>query len=407
MWFPSVLQRWRSGWPPVRPNGRPARRKPASPPFTVEALEDRTVPSFLASVSYGTGGYPTDVAVGDFNKDGVPDMAVVNAMDNNVSVRLGNGDGTFGGAKTFATGKGPWSIGAGDFNNDGRLDIVTTSASGVSTLLGNGDGTFQPPKSVSVGKGQNVNQLAVGDLNGDGTVDLAVTGTKFVSGGPGPGGGLHSFSEDGYLSVLLGKGDGSFRITASLLFSNAGPSSIALADFSSDGKLDVVVYVPGVYLLLGNGDGTLGSPTRIAGVYGSLAVGDLNGDGRFDLVGRGRDAAVTVALGNGDGTFQPAQSFAADPASVGTNSDPMAHAVTLADINHDGKLDIVTSNRFSGTVSVLLGNGDGTFGSAQTLAVSGPGALAVADLNGDGWLDLVVANVDSNTVAVLLNDGHW
>jgi hypothetical protein len=355
------------------------------------------VPSLLASVSY-PGGF-NDVAVADFNKDGVPDIVSTIYSSNTVSVLLANGDGTFGAAKNAAASASHLTL--GDFNGDGRVDVVGTNSNGLTVLLGKGDGTFLAPQKVSVPKGQTPEFMAAGDLNGDGLLDLVVAGDKAKSTGRGPGGGQGGGSDASYLTVLLGKGDGTFRTTTNFLVSAGGPSAVTLGDFTGDGKPDVVLSGYFVYLLLGNGDGTLQPATTIRMGTGPLAVGDLNGDGKLDVitVSPYTGIPVNIVLGNGDGSFQPVEYYHLDPAAGGP------FQVALGDFNGDGKLDIVTANLQGSTVSVLLGNGDGTFQAARSFATGPePNAVAVGDFNGDGWLDLAVTD---GSVWVLLNDGHW
>src|SRR5207249_4538255 len=184
--------------------------------------------------------------------------------------------------------------------------------------------------------------------------------------------------------------------------------SVALGDVNGDGKLDLVTANYGansVTVLLGNRDGTFtaaaGSPVAVGSCPYSVAVGDVNGDGKLDLttVNSGSNN-VTVLLGNGDGTFTAP---GGSPA-VGSNSVFGA----LGDVNGDGKLDLVTANYGSNNVTVLLGNGNGTFTAASGSPVTvgfAPNSVALGDVNGDGKLDLVVANGDSNTLTVMLGIG--
>jgi hypothetical protein len=392
MWLTSLISR--------RPSRflrrQPVRRRPASSRLTVEALEDRTVPSFLPPVSYPVG--TNAVVVGDFNNDGIPDLAAT--ADNTVSVLLGNANGTFQPALT-STGIDNGTLFGfviSDFNRDGKLDIAAMAWDSVSTLLGRGDGTFQPLSRFTVSSMQLVTSLAAGDFNGDGTPDLVVGGYSQTALG-GNKEHLPTIKTTFYDALLLANGDGSFRAARTI---NAA-AHVTAGDFNGDGKLDVLMDSPGVSLALGNGDGTLKKPIAVAtAISGLVTVGDFNSDGRPDFVVTGSGSVITY-LGNGDGTFLAPRSSS----SAVSTSD-----VAVGDLNHDGMLDLVTMNGPSGTASVLFGTGDGTFQAAQSFtAGSSLIGLAVADFNGDGWLDLAVGNWDSATrshsLNVLLNDGHW
>ena len=273
-----------------------------------------------------------------------------------MGVLLGNGDGTFQPVVTYGTG-GPadseaFDVAVADVNRDGKPDLIvansgnifTNDGGSVAVLLGNGDGTFQPAVAYSSGGG-DVMAVAVADVNGDGNPDLLATDYW------------------GYpantVSVLLGNGDGTFQPAVTYGSGGASPTSIAVADLNGDNKPDLVVA--------------------------NQCFADCSGAG-----------SVAVLLGNGDGTFQPAVAY--DPG--GTEPD----AVAVADVNGDGKLDIVVANA-GGSVAVLLGNGDGTFQPAITYGAGGtfPFSLAVADLNGDNKPDLVVR--ESDEVGVLLQSG--
>jgi hypothetical protein len=406
---------------PQRAKPRPTPRRPVTP--RLEALEDRTVPSFTVPAGYprsDLGLVPRVSAVADFNNDHVPDLVTEDYYTLHLSVSLGNGDGTFQPPKVIsAVFEEPTSVAVGDFNADGKLDLVVSDG---LIYLGNGDGTFVSKKTFTLPKvkdangtweGQSPYTVSTADFNGDGRPDLVVTGLTVAGAG-----------YSAYVNILLGAGRGTFTAAGTVALPGSWPipdtaagSSpglngsdlpIVVGDFNGDGKLDVVTATPAfyfgggtVFVLPGNGDGTLRAPTAVAQGSGSLTAADLNGDGRPDLVVTNGAASLTVFLGNGNGTFRPGQSFA-------TGSRPAA--VAGGDFNHDGKMDIVTANGGSGDVSLLLGNGDGTFQPAQTYgAVGGTGtaALVAADLNGDGWLDLAVGDPDSNGLGVLLNDRAW
>ena len=287
---------------------------------------------------FDAGSGPQSVAVGDFNGDGKPDLAVVNSYSNNVSILLGNGDGTFQIHVDYPTGAQPGSVAIGDFNGDGKLDlaVVNSYSNNVSVLLGNGNGTFQPAVSYGTGSGTGPAFVAVGDFNRDGKLDLAVANSNST-----------------YVSVLLGNGDGTFQTAVNYDVGGA-PTSIAVGDFNHDGKLDlaVAVPVPGpstyVSVLLGNGDGTFQTAVNYNAPYApdAVAVGDFNGDGNLDLVVGNRSSNISVFLGNGDGTFRTAVNY-----SAGYNPS----SVAVGDFNNDGTLDLAVANSGSSTtVTVLL-----------------------------------------------------
>jgi hypothetical protein len=344
------------------------------------------------------------LVAGDFNGDGRPDLAAVNWIENTVSVLLGNGDGTFQSQEQFPTGAYPGVLITGDFNGDGRLDLAAGVAPGaVQVLLGNGDGTFQPGATTLVPGGLSF--FVAGDFNGDGKLDLAV--------GNGDG-----------VQVELGNGDGTFR--PGQLVPGVSPYYMVTGDFNGDGKLDLAVDSDGssVWLLLGNGDGTFQPPKEIATVtnYGNgglagtslLVAADFNGDGKLDLAALdwdgqgGSPGGVSILLGSGDGTFQAPRKYAA-----GTD----ATNIVAGDFNGDGKVDlaVVDSGLFGynsttvdpfGGVSLLMGNGDGTFQPAKEDATGNyPQGLVAADLNGDGRLDLATTNFQTDDVSVLLGNG--
>jgi hypothetical protein len=358
----------------------------------------RPTPSVSWSISseLAAGSAPSaSVAAADFTGNDKLDLAVVNGGSNNISIFLGNGDGTFQTAVNYPAGTNPDSVAVGDFNGDGELDLAVANAdsNNVSIFLGKGDGTFQT--AVNYPAGTNPDSVAVGDFNGDGKLDLAVANAGSNN-----------------VSILLGRGDGTFQIAVDY-GAASNPTSVAVGDFNGDGKLDLAVanqVSSNVSILLGAGDGTF----QTAVEYGtatsptSVAVGDFNGDGRLDLAvanngsSNFRVGSVSILLGNGDGTFQTHMDYAAL-----SNSS----SVIVGDFNGDNKLDLAVANRNAGgadvnNLSLFLGNGDGTFQAQVDYAAgSNPSSVVVGDFNGDGRLDLAVADQASSKVSVLLQPG--
>ncbi|MGA3327934.1 MAG: choice-of-anchor D domain-containing protein [Terriglobia bacterium] len=338
----------------------------------------------------GAGTEPESVAMGDFNGDRKLDLAVINDRSNNVTILLGNGDGTFQTAVNYTVGSAPTDVAAGDFNGDGKLDLAVTNAdsNNVTILLGNGNGTFTPAAS-SPATGTEPYAVAVGDFNGDGKLDLAVA--NYVSGN---------------VTILLGNGDGTFACAASSPTTGTKPSAIAVGDFNGDGKLDLAVANYGsnnLTILLGNGDGTFSSaalsPATGTEPY-SVAVGDFNGDGFADLVVANYGdtpgtASVLLNKADGTGTFQTQSKY-----TVGS----VPTYVAVGDLNGDANLDLAVANQASNTMTIFLGNGAGTFTPAATSPATGaePWAVVVGDFNGDGKLDLATVNFYSSNVSVLL-----
>jgi hypothetical protein len=283
------------------------------------------------------------------------------------------------------------AIAAGDFDRDGVVDLAAASpdSPNLSVLRGQGDGTFQAEQRLDLG-GRSPQALVTTDINGDGKLDLAAAG------------GSGAFSG---VTVLLGNGDGSFQPPASFL-AGAGPRALVTADFNHDGHPDFATANAGdgyggfedVSVLLGNGDGTFGSPQSLtAGARpGAVATGDFNGDGTADLVAANFDGEdLSLLLSNGNGTFQAESRFGTSLAGVSS--------VAVADFNGDGRADVAATMSFSNQVVVFFGNGDGTFQQSVNYETgSGPVSVSAIDLNGDGHVDLATRNFNSDDLSVLL-----
>ena len=340
---------------------------------------------FKLPPSFPAGDGPAQIVIGDFNGDSIADMATANFDDGTVSVLLGTGGGSFASASHYPAGTGADSLAIGDLNGDHKLDMVTANANGwnrsgtASVLIGRGDGTFEPATSVTVDRGPR--GIVLEDFNGDGKLDLATA----ISGG---------WFETNQVNVLFGHGDGSFEAPATYTVGTS-PEWIATGDFNGDEHTDLAVVNAGpgpdgttVSVLLNQGAGTFGAAaTYTVGTYpGFIATADLNKDGRADLVVANRtSSSVSVLLAKADGTFNPAVNLAI-PDGVGQ--------IAIQDFNKDGSLDLAVlgGDYDAGAVSVLLGNGAGSFGAPVGYSIGvGLNAIASGDLTDDGAADLVVA----------------
>lgn len=304
---------------------------------------------------------------------------------------------TFAPVVTYPVGANsyPISIAAGDINSDGKPDLLTAnySAGTVGILLGNSNGTFQPVTTLNASS--NTPCIAVSDVNNDGKLDLLTTFILL----------------NGLAIVNLGNGNGTFS-NATTYFTgiSSSPQNIAAGDVNGDGKPDLLVANTGnstAGVLLGNGNGTFqGVSTYFTGTNTkpmSIAVADLNGDGKPDLAtANGSNSTVSVLLGNGNGTFQTATIYSAGPSSYPT-------CLVVADVNGDGQRDVLTANYYSDNIGVLLGNGNGSLQPVTTYTTgtgSNPNNIVVADANGDGRPDLFTANGGNSTAGVLLGNGN-
>ncbi len=340
--------------------------------------------SFASPVSYTVGSNPDDGALGDFNGDGKPDLAVANNSSSNISVLLGNGDGTFGVKTDYDVGQPAYGVVVTDLNNDGKLDIVTETSfsltEGVSVLLGNGNGTFQTHVDYLFPGLAQPKSILASDFNNDTKPDIVV------------------IDGDG-ASVLLGNGDGTLKPSVGYGSSNFA-TAVAVGDFNADGKMDLAVSSYGfggngvVSIMLGKGDGTFLPSVDYSSASSpfSIVKGDFNGDSKLDLVTANIQVdSISVLLGNGDGTFGTHVDYA-------TGGFP--YEMSIGDLNSDGKSDLVIAGNGSG-MSILKGNGDGTF--QKSVHFQGGGNFAIVlDLNGDSKPDIVSAQLPSS-VAVFIN----
>jgi hypothetical protein len=292
--------------------------------------------NFSGPTNFSAGIYAVSVAVGDFNRDGNQDLAVVNSFSDNVSILLGDGAGHFSAPTNITVGDFPFSVAVGDFNGDGKQDLAVANGNlnSVSILLGDGAGHFSAPTNITVGDFPS--SVAVGDFNGDGKQDIAVAHNSL-------------FGFDGGVSIVLGDGTGHFSAPLNFTFGNQH-SSVMVGDFNGDRKQDLALTTDGsVSILLGDGTGNFSGPTNFAAGDAplSVAVGDFNGDAKQDLAVANFDSDnVSILLGDGAGNFStPAPNFA-------TGQWPQS--VAVGDFDGDGKQDLAVANFLSNDVSVLL-----------------------------------------------------
>ena len=387
-----------------------------------------TPPSFRSVIDYQFPvldlSYSVAIASGDFiTGHTTPGFVVGSANSKNpttpgVTVFLSNPDGTLQPGVSYA-GSGSLTnpqfqyVAVADFDGDGNLDIAATdSVNGVVQIFaGKGDGTFTAGPTFPTGTGVSALGIAVGDFNGDKKPDLAVVNNAGTT-------------SNNVAILTNGSTPGSFVFTAAQLpnLSTLGATEITAADLNNDGKIDLVVPMWGVTgtpgtsvaLFLGKGDGTFNAESDFNLGFNNpyyATVGDFNGDGKVDLAVTTQDQTnahnqgIAIALGNGAGTFQTAslvfttlQNFALD--------EPFPGYVKAVDLNRDGKLDLIYTNKKYGTVGILYGQGTGAFYDPVEFAAGAKAYdIIVADVNGDGALDVVASSnaVDFVGATVLLN----
>ncbi len=323
-----------------------------------ESLEQRQVLTMLAPVSVSSGAAVAMVEVRDMNGDSINDIVELNSTAQQVSVLLGNSDGSFQAGINSAAGGGGTKMASADFNHDGNVDLVTVEGYQIDLLKGNGDGSFQAP--VAYYASAYPNDIDVGDINNDGLEDVFTA----------------SFSYGGTTQLFINDGLGGFLPSHNLAI---GPTGLQIegADVNGDGNLDLVQSNGGGWyaVLVGHGDGTfVSAATQNIGMTSQdLKVADFNGDGMADMVVT-NGTTVSVYAGAASSVFQSPTTY------------PLAGAsrLELGDINGDGKRDVVGNNGM-----VLLGRGNGGFYAPTAYGTATGTTIGLGDINGDGSLDAV------------------
>lgn len=352
--------------------------------------------SFVTN-TFTVGNSPSSVIATDINGDGKLDLVSANSsIPGTLTVLTNNGSGSFGFYATLPVGRSPQCVVAADINGDGKPDLISANLfdNSLTVLTNDGSGGFIFDATLPVGN--NPECVVSADINGDNNVDL-ISASYYPN----------------TLTVLTNNGSGSFGSNSTVTVGNIAQSGIqcvVAADINGDSNLDLITanYLAGTLAVLtNNGNGTFDPYATIAisGLPISVTVADVNDDGRLDLIsatlGGFNNNSLTVFTNNNKGGFGLNATI---PLPSGSNP----YCVVAADINGDGKVDLISANQGNNTLTVFTNNGSGIFGLNATLIVgSGPQCIMSADLNGDGKPDLVSANGGSgsgNTLTVLLNE---
>jgi hypothetical protein len=353
--------------------------------------------NFDPAVSFDVGSGPAYVVAADVNGDGKVDLISANAYDGQLAVMTNDGSGGFALEATLDVGNFPVFVAAADVNGDGKLDLISADFGGGSgntlTIWTNNGNGFGSNSTLTVGNGPCA--VAAADVNGDGKVDL-----------------ISANAYDGTLTVLTNNGNGGFAVEATLYVGSYGaswPDSVAVADVNGDGKPDLISANSNdgrLTVLTNNGSGGFGlNATLTVGTAPACVIAaDLRGSGKPDLISaNASDGTLTVLTNNGHGVFGSNAVF-----NVGLSSGSSPECVVAVDVNGDGKLDLVSANFGDDTLTILTNNGSGGFGPGITLSVgvagSEPNSVTAADINGDGKPDLISANFGTGQLSVLVNE---
>ena len=337
------------------------------------------------------GTFVRSVTAADVNGDGKPDLISVRGNPSFLYVWTNSGGGSFVSKASYAVGGFPYQVIAADVNNDGKPDLITANNNGnsLTVLTNDGSGGFALSATLPLAANNQTRSVAAADFNGDGRLDLVCANFSY-----------------GTVTVWTNVGGGNFASNASYSV-GSNPVSVATADVNGDGKPDIICANNGntfnpLTLLTNNGNGGFASAPvpNLGAVPGAawVTAADVNGDGHVDLIliaTLSSSSGIMVLTNNGSGGFALSGSYP---------TGPNPYAVTAADVNGDGWVDLITCNYGDNTLTVLTNNGAGVFGSDATLNVgSGPESLTAADVNGDGRMDLISGDWNDGTLTVLTN----
>ena len=348
--------------------------------------------SFQMPTTYLVGTLPMSVAIGDLNQDNKTDIVVANQDSKDLSILFGYGNGSFQPAINYSINSYPQWVAVGDFNNDRRLDIVTANyiTSDVRVFLVNVNGSFDPPRSYPVGSFPET--VAVGDLNNDNQTDLVVGNY-----------------ESGDISILLGYGNGSFQ-QQSRYSTGSSAQFVGVGDFNNDHQLEIIVSIPTDHQLIIFTEKrslifrkemtlTNGNDSRPQ----SFAVGDFNHDTRLDIaIADSQLSSIAIFYGYGNLSFT-------NPLSFLTVADLTLRAIATGDFNRDHRLDIAAIYQHTNQMYIFLGDAHGSFSHHSSYFIgidSNPYSISVTDFNQDQFLDIAIADHAINRISLLFGDGN-
>lgn len=403
--------------------------------------------TFSASNSFTIGSSGKSICNSDFNKDGNVDLAMVDYNFSSASILLGVGSGGFSSPTYWTVGENPVSIISDDFDGDGNTDfaVANSSSDNISVTYGLGNGNFRFKEfygltAVNYGVGETPKSLIFEDINGDGAKDFVTTNfnsnnVSFIFGDISDTNNFIS-AKNYFLGLNTGpvtpiacdfNGDGKLDLAVPQTNSNKvsiflhtyssdsysyygqytihiNPASITCGDFNSDGNMDIAsvnsFYDISIIFGLGNGSFTSPSIITLTKIANFITSGDFNNDGKMDVVTANGylSADITIHMGSGSGTFSSSTSYSTDTSG--------SIDIKVSDFNFDGKLDLVTINPIKNTMSVLIGNGDGSFVSATNYTIGTfPTSLSISDFNNDGKLDIAISHNSPNYATTFFGTG--